>query len=326
MRQKKERLLEIFYRLMMGSGVSVSELAAEYEVSTKSVSRDINEIKNFMADHMDLLADAQIRYSNVAKKYYMDLKQHLSTDELFAIVKVMIGCRALSKAKTVELISKLKLFTSRTDKDTINKLISNELYHYNEIKHDCKDVVENLWRLTNSIEKKKEITISYYKMNREYVERRIRPVAITFTDYYFYLIGYQKDANGSVDMEHWELRYYRVDRIVHMVEHRTRFTMDRQMTLDEGDLMSKMQYMFPGKSRRIKFEFTGPSVQAVLDKLPTARVVDEVDGASIIEAEVFGIGVNMFLLSQGSWIKPISPSEFVEEMKTEVEKMLELYR
>lgn len=68
---------------------------------------------------------------------------------------------------------------------TIDKLISKEMYHFNEIKHDCQDVINNIWDITTCIEQQNEITISYYKMNREYVERRVRPIATTFTDYYF---------------------------------------------------------------------------------------------------------------------------------------------
>ena len=83
--------------------------------------------------------------------------------------------------------------------------------------------------------------------------------------------------------------------------------------------------MWPGPSRRIRFEFTGPSVQAILDRIPTAKVVDRIGHKSIIEAEVFGDGIKMFLLSQGAWVKVLAPEAFVAEMKTEIEKMTDLY-
>ena len=84
--------------------------------------------------------------------------------------------------------------------------------------------------------------------------------------------------------------------------------------------------MWPGPSRRIQFEFTGPSVQAILDRIPTAKIVNRQNGKSLIEADVFGTGIKMFLLSQGSWVKVTSPSEFVEEMKEEIEKMKSMYQ
>ena len=42
---KKSRMLEIFFRAMKGENISVKNLAGEYGVSSKSISRDIGEIK-----------------------------------------------------------------------------------------------------------------------------------------------------------------------------------------------------------------------------------------------------------------------------------------
>ena len=44
-----------------------------------------------------------------------------------------------------------------------------------------------------------------------------------------------------------------------------------------------------------------------------------------MEAEVYGDGIKMWLLSQGSWITVIAPQDFVDEMRSEIKKMLEGY-
>ena len=81
-----------------------------------------------------------------------------------------------------------------------------------------------------------------------------------------------------------------------------------------------------GKLRTIRFEFSGPSVQAVLDKLPTARIIERLGCKKyLIKAEVYGDGIKMWLLSQGTWIKDVSPTEFVEEIKEEIKKMSNCY-
>ena len=108
MSQKKERILEIFFRLLMGQGVSVAEFANEYGVSTKSISRDLSEIKNFTYEHRELLSNAQIQYHADSKKHYMELEHFLTPNELFALTKIILGSRAFSKAETVGVISKLK--------------------------------------------------------------------------------------------------------------------------------------------------------------------------------------------------------------------------
>ena len=84
--------------------------------------------------------------------------------------------------------------------------------------------------------------------------------------------------------------------------------------------------MWPGKLRTVRFEFSGPSLQAVLDKLPTAKVIERNGGGKYtVEAEVYGDGIKMWLLSQGRWVKVISPHEFAEEMKNEIAAMSARY-
>lgn len=79
--------------------------------------------------------------------------------------------------------------------------------------------------------------------------------------------------------------------------------------------------MWPGKLRTIRFEFTGSAIQAVLDKLPTAKVIERNGRTYTVEADVYGDGIKMWLLSQGRRIKVIAPEDFAEEMKMEISKM-----
>lgn len=233
---------------------------------------------------------------------------------------MMIGCRAFRKMEILDIIAKLKNFTSFNDRNILEKIIMKEMYHYNEVNHDCKSVIDNLWQLTCCIHKHIEITVTYYKTSRDMVERRLMPVAVMFSEYYFYLIAYRCDEDD------WKPLYYRVDRIVNVVEHRKHFVLNKEHDFDEGELRSKIQFMFPGEYRKIRFEYTGASVQAILDKIPTARVINKNGNTAVIEAETFGTGVNMFLLSQGNRVKAIYPPEFVEEIKDEVESMCRLYK
>lgn len=62
-----------------------------------------------------------------------------------------------------------------------------------------------------------------------------------------------------------------------------------------------------------------------MDKLPTAVALDISGGKALTEAEVYGTGIMMYLLSQDSWIKVLAPQDFVEEYKSEHQKMLAQY-
>lgn len=241
-KDKKNRMLEIFYRAMVGGNINTKALADEYGVSGKSISRDIGEIKNFLSDNRDLVNYKDLRYSASSKTYHLEFDHVLLSKELIAIIKVLIGCRAFSKEELLTLISKLKAFTSHQDRALLDQIITKEVYHYNEVGRDCESVIDNLWKLTRCIKERQEISISYYKVDREPVERRIMPIAITFSDYYFYLIAYRCDT------EDWTPLYFRVDRITHITEHRTHFTLAPEHDFDVGKLRDKIQFMFPGNS------------------------------------------------------------------------------
>lgn len=317
---KQYRVLEIFFRGLRGEDLSVQELANEYSVSTKSITRSINELKAFLADHRELVGNTELQYSYSDKCYCLYMDEFLTNKELFSLVEVMIGARAFSKMELLTLIDKLKKFTTPEDRPKLNELIRKELYHYPEVKHDCESVQDNLWRLVNCITERKEISIEYYRMDRKWVTHRLRPATVLFTDYYFYLIAFRDD-------DHTEKPYYfRIDRIKQITVHRKKFDTFDTPDFDEGLLRKRSLLMWPGKLRTIRFEFSGPSVQAVLDKLPTAKIIERLGGNKyLIEAEVYGDGIKMWLLSQGSWVKVVAPQDFAEEIKGEVNKLARIY-
>ena len=317
---KQDRVLEIFFRALRGEDITVSSLANEYGVSTKSISRNISDLKAFLADHRELVGNTELEYSHADKCYRLYMDEFLSNKELFALVEVIIGSRAFSKMELLSLTNKLKRFTTSEDRPMLNELVRRELYHYPEVKHDCESVQDRLWQLVNCINEHKEISIEYYRMDRKWVTHRIRPASVLFTDYYFYLIAFKTEENKDKPY------YFRVDRIKDLTEHRKSFCTDELPVFDEGLLRRRSLFMWPGELRTVRFEFSGPSVQAVLDKLPTAKIIERLgDQKYLIEAETYGDGIKMWLLSQGSWVKVTAPADFVEEIKGEIEKMINNY-
>ncbi|MDE5763737.1 MAG: WYL domain-containing protein [Ruminococcus sp.] len=318
---KNNRMLEIFFRALRGEAVSVRKFAQEYKLSTKSISRNISEIQEFLSEHRELMQNAELIYSHRDKAYILNSDEFLKNKELFTLVKIILGSRALSKEEVLTLIAKLKKFTTIRDRVILENLIRKEIYHYHEVKSDCKSVIDNIWKIVQAIGEKRMITITYYKMNRNEVKHKIKPVSIMFSEYYFYLIAYDAD-----DTEYKPI-YFRIDRISAITEHRENFWLERKYDFDEGDLREKNQFMFPGETVKIRFEFSGLSLQAILDRLPTAKVVEKNGSVSIIEAEVnHGRGIIMYLLSQGSWVKVLSPQSLIDEMKEELDKMISYYK
>ena len=81
--------------------------------------------------------------------------------------------------------------------------------------------------------------------------------------------------------------------------------MPYQDRFEEGEFRKRVQFMYGGKLQKIKFWFYGDSVEAVLDRLPTAQIIEQGEKGYLISAEVFGKGVDMWLRSQGDWVERV---------------------
>ncbi|WP_373897763.1 WYL domain-containing protein [Haloimpatiens sp. FM7315] len=87
-----------------------------------------------------------------------------------------------------------------------------------------------------------------------------------------------------------------------------------------------IQFMQTGELERVRFRFTGRSIEAVLDRLPNAKVIKEKQGEYIVEAKLFGKGIKMWLLSQGDSVEVIGPDKFREEMKRTILEIGMMYK
>ena len=85
----------------------------------------------------------------------------------------------------------------------------------------------------------------------------------------------------------------------------THFHIPYASRFEEGEFRKRIQFMYGGKLQKVKFRYTGPDVDAILDRLPTAVVLDETDGVYAISAEVFGKGIEMWMRSQGNYLERI---------------------
>ena len=313
-------MLEIFMRSLRGEAVSVKKLADEYGVSTKSISRDISSIQNFLAEHRELMQNAEITYSHKDKAYRLSNDEFLKNKELFALVKILLGSRSLNRDDMLRIIEKLKSFTTTGDRESLEHIIRKEVYHYHEVKADCPSVIDNLWKVIGAIEDRRMLSIDYFQKSRNRVKVKLLPAAVMFSEYYFYLIAYVADDPT------FRAQHFRIDRIVGITEHREHFELTKEQDFDEGALRERNQFMFPGENIKIRFEFWGSSLQAVLDRIPTAKVIEKRGDVNVIEAEVNdGRGIIMYLLSLGEYARVLSPAPFVEKLKREIEAMRNLY-
>ena len=84
--------------------------------------------------------------------------------------------------------------------------------------------------------------------------------------------------------------------------------------------------MYKGDLTHIQFKFWGASLEAVLDRIPTAEIIGWDGEKAIIEGEVYSKGAIMWLLSQMEFLEVIRPESLRQEMKNKIERMYNIYR
>lgn len=195
-----------------------------------------------------------------------------------------------------------------SNQELVKELIRNEEFHYIEPRHKT-IFIDKMWTIGQAIHNQQYIEITYERLkDLATVTRRVQPVAIMFSEYYFYMTGFINEDSTKVGFDVIHDLFptiYRIDRIKKITILNEKFAVPYKDRFQEGEFRKRVQFMYGGKLRKIKFKYMGLSVEAVLDRLPTAKILDEENGIYTIIAEVFGDGIDMWLRSQGDLIKLI---------------------
>ena len=313
------RLLDIFERLNRGEILHKQELAQYYGVGEKTIQRDIEDIRNYLADRHNACIDATVEYDRGAKGYRLTRfeREWLTNQETLALCKILLESRALEKTELRGLIEKLLTQASPSDRAIAEDIIRSEYGAYVPLRHG-KKLLEALWRISLAIHRHKEISFCYTRKDGISHQRTVKPLSIMFSEYYFYVIALYDDADeGEV------YRTYRIDRLTNLKETGKSFRIPHSAKFHDGEFRKRVQYMYDGKMRTIRFKYFDSSIEHVLDRLPTAKAKKLADGVYDVTAEVCGKGILIWLLSQGSALEVYSPKNLRDEWLNEIRRIMD---
>ena len=310
---KIERVLGIYTKLINGCLVNKAEEAQNYGVNERSIQRDIDDIRNFLElDSENIGSINSVIYDRIDRGYRLEqiYKMKFTNSEVLALCKILLDSRAFTKKEMTDMLD--KLISSCVPKDNqklVTDLISNEEFHYVEPRHKTQ-FIDTLWDVGQAIRNCQYIEIDYFRMkDKAVVKRKVKPVAIMFSEYYFYLTAFIDDEEVRKDFDVINDSFptiYRIDRIKKLKVLDGKFHIPYSSRFEEGEFRKRIQFMYGGKLQKVKFKYSGNDIDAVLDRLPTAAVISEDEGVYTVSAEVFGKGIDMWLKSQGNNVEIIS--------------------
>lgn len=307
---KIDRVLGIYTKLMNGQTVSKAKEARNYNVNERTIQRDIDDIRNFLeSDAENTGIINSIIYDRIDKGYRLEqIRQpKLTNGEILAICKILLDSRALLKNEMQGILDKLiSCCVPKENQKRVTNLVRNEEFHYVEPRHKT-SFLGTMWDIGQAIQQCNYVEISYERIkDKSVVKRKLKPVAIMFSEYYFYLTAFIDDENVRQTfnvVNDSNPTIYRLDRIKELKVLDEQFHIPYSSRFEEGEFRKRVQFMYGGRLRKVKFKYSGYDIDAVLDRLPTAKILDEKDGIYTIRAEVFGEGIDMWLRSQGDKVQ-----------------------
>lgn len=300
---KSARLLEIYSRLSEGAVLKKSELAQDFHVTQRSIQRDIEDLRCFFAERhleQDVIYDTELR----GYRLMQATPKGLSNSEILAVCKILLESSSMRKDEMLPILDKLICCAvPESSQKAVKALIANEELHYVEPHHN-RPILDGLWEIGQAIKNQQIIEIEYERMKEpRLVRRRVQPVGIMFSEYYFYLTAFLEDKTDFENPDDLFPTIYRIDRIHTFKVMDEHFRIPYTSRFEEGEFRKRIQFMYGGKLERVKFRYSGPSIEAVLDRLPTAHILSQDENGWTVEAEVFGKGIEMWLRSQGDFIE-----------------------
>ena len=293
---KSFRLINMYEKLNRGDIINKKKFAEEFGISEKSVQRDIDDLRTYLYESGGNETAIEYDYEKSGYRLVKQERTFLTNEEIFAVAKILLESRGLNKQELNSLIDKLLIQATPSARVNIKELILNERFHYIPPRHG-KPIIDAIWKLNGHIFNKEIIEFDYIRKDGVASHRAVKPLSVMFSDYYFYLIAWMADDSKDFPT------VFRVDRMTEVKATGEKFKIPYKDRFEEGEFRKRVQFMYSGPLKTIRFEYTGQSIEAILDRIPGAEILEQGNGKYVLKAECYGDGILMWLRTQGDYVK-----------------------
>ena len=297
--QVNNRLFEIIYMLIQKKKVTAKELANKFEVSTRTIYRDI-----------EILSGANIPiYASKGKDggiglldEYVLNKSILSEEEQNQILFALQGMKKVRGKDEKDILEKLSTLFNKEINDWIKIDFSN--WGKDNTQEERFDIIKT------AILNKNQIEFVYYNSNGEESKRTVEPLQIWFKDKSWYLISYCK-----LKEDYRIFKIARIKEIKILQEH-----FERELPKE------KKEEKYNLKNISLELEISNEMAYRVYDEFESREITKKEDGNFIVNVEypenewVYG-----YILSFGEYAKILKPDYAKTAIKEKLQKTLKNY-
>ena len=296
---KDNRLFRILYYILEKGKVTASELADKFEVSVRTIYRDIDSISS--AGIPIYALQGKGGGIEIAEDFVLS-KSLLSENEKQQIMSALQGLDNTTVQHENELLIKLSALFKMKNISWIevdfNNWQNNKLYEktFNDIK--------------SAIISKNIVSFTYFSSNEKETSRSVKPVRLLFKsqDWYLYALCLLRN----------DFRYFKLSRIKNLETYTEKF----DDNFEDVVLKKEMPYE---NTVHIKVKFDRKVAFRVYDEL-NGEIIEDSDGNLYTEIEVSNdYNLYNYIFSFGDGAEVLEPKEIRMQIKEMINKMAEKY-
>ena len=301
---KVERLYAITVYLLNHGLTSANELAKHFEVSLRTIQRDIDSL--CIAGIPVVSLPGSNGGYEISEKYKLD--NHFATSDdysyILAALKGFVSATAdANAANTLEKITQLH------KEDDQNIILDFSVLREGE--------QETLQKLQSAIAKKRAVSFTYTNNDNETRNHTVEPVAVVYRWYAWYLLAWSKVKN--------DYRNYKLIRMSNLT------ITDKAITKEHESaetILKKAEKTDKRKYTELLIKCKAQARTRVHEYLKGQIVKELADGdalmkLTVIENEQFWLGT---LLSLGDEVEVLEPQNIRSRLSEAAEKILSLYK
>lgn len=329
------RIADMLTKLFMGEPLNRKSLL---EVNSKSVvDRDIADIKRVLEDNHSGIV---LNFNRSKGEYCFNRSEAFALEEVIFLAKVALESRSLRCDEMDIIINKLLKQLPKEKAKIANESIRNDNTFYAPVTNN-KHILERIREFMDYIDDRQVIKFvhkpassnvvkSYIVTTKGgmifvnpdkngFVEYEGLPVAIYFSVFYFYVILYVDQTQGHMVV--------RLDRFVDVKKVSRKIVVPHVENFEESAMRKHSFLLYHGKPMTITF-LSEINPATILDRFPGSKIVEEScdeNNWTKYEVVVFESAARMWFLSQGAWVKVLSPQSFKESLREEFKTAFEQY-
>lgn len=296
------RLFQIVYLLMEKPQITAKELADIFEVSVRTIYRDIDKLT--IAGIPIYTSKGKHGGISLLPDYVLD-KAVLTTAEKNRIMESLNALNEVSLTVDNDSMSKLHSFLGTQYQDWIEIEFSS----WGNSSGDA----STFEQIKNAILEHSYLEIVYSGSQAGFVSRKIRPLKLCFKDQAWYLYAYCCLRN--------DYRFFKLKRISQIDVLDIHFEPETV-----GKVLSKVNHAYSDtlQSIPVTLEISQEMAFRAYEELSDIEVTDR--GTLLCHIEVTDIPwFTSYVLSYGSHLRILEPREIKEKVLLEIEKMTQLY-